>query len=230
MGEEVEEVEEAEEVEEVEEVKKKKKKDKKKKKKKDKKKKKKKKKAKMGGMITEDTINANIGMWDSYEYTKESVEYRDSDISLSDEEAGRSKPKKKKKKKEPSVKKIKSVNKMLDPKYRKSKKEMKNLSYHGNKIKPNHRYRIDDGRIGICKFRGRTLFGKSSEDWVGILVEYGDGVHNGTIKGKTYFRCADGRGIMVRPQRIIQDLGLSDGTILTKKMIKGSKPIRQLLQ
>mmetsp|Transcript_42375 Transcript_42375/g.37631 ORF Transcript_42375/g.37631 Transcript_42375/m.37631 type:complete len:168 (+) Transcript_42375:187-690(+) len=89
---------------------------------------------------------------------------------------------------------------------------------------------MDDGRIGICKFRGRTLFGKSSEDWVGILVEFGDGVHNGTVKGKTYFRCADGRGIMVRPQRIIEDLGLSDGSVLTKKMIKGSKAIRQLLQ
>ena len=89
---------------------------------------------------------------------------------------------------------------------------------------------MDDGRIGICKFRGRTLFGKSSEDWVGILVEYGEGVHNGTVKGKTYFRCADGRGVMVRPQRIIEDLGLSDGTVLTKKMIKGSKATRQLLQ
>ena len=89
---------------------------------------------------------------------------------------------------------------------------------------------MDDGRIGICKFRGRTLFGKSSEDWVGILVEYGDGVHNGTVKGKTYFRCANGKGIMVRPQRIIEDLGLSDGTSLNKKMVKGSKAIRQLLQ
>lgn len=74
------------------------------------------------------------------------------------------------------------------------------------------------------------MFGKSSEDWVGILVEFGEGVHNGTVKGKTYFRCAAGKGIMVRPQRIIEDLGLSDGTVLTKKMIKGSKQIRHLLE
>merc|ERR1712154_310483 len=134
---------------------------------------------------------------------------------------------KKKKVKKTVIKRSESVQIMKD---RKKNKELKNLSRTGFKIKPNHRYRVDDGRIGICRFRGRTLFGKSSEDWVGMIVEFGDGVHNGTVKGKTYFRCADGKGIMVRPQRIIEDLGLSDGTVLTKKMIKGSKQIRYLLE
>merc|ERR1712228_639608 len=148
---------------------------------------------------------------------------------VSDENAGYSKKKKTKKKKINKTV-IKRSGSVAIMKERKKNKELKNLSRTGFKIKPNHRYRVDDGRIGICRFRGRTLFGKSSEDWVGIRVEFGDGVHNGTVKGKTYFRCAAGKGIMVRPQRIIEDLGLSDGTVLTKKMIKGSKQIRYLLE
>eukprot|EP00483_Globobulimina_turgida_P004256 UN04265 len=35
---------------------------------------------------------------------------------------------------------------------------------------------------------------------------------------------------MIRPQRIIQDLGVPDGKGLTSKRIKGSKHIRQLLE
>merc|ERR1712228_1091001 len=148
---------------------------------------------------------------------------------VSDENAGYSKKKKTKKKKiNKTIVRQSETSKKL--KERKKIKEQNNLSRTGFKIKPNHRYRVDDGRIGICRFRGRTLFGKSSEDWVGIRVEFGDGVHNGTVKGKTYFRCAAGKGIMVRPQRIIEDLGLSDGTALSNKMIRGSKAIRTLLR
>jgi len=98
----------------------------------------------------------------------------------------------------------------------------------GFKIKSTHRYRIDDGRIGICKFRGRTKFSKPHEDWIGIMVEYGEGEHDGTIDGKTYFRCKKGRGIMIRPQRIIEHLGKPD-KLLTDKMIRGSKRIRNLI-
>jgi len=112
----------------------------------------------------------------------------------------------------------------------KKEKEAKNLSRTGFKVKVNRRYRIDDGRIGICRFRGRTAFGKDGEDWIGIMVEHGDGAHNGTVKGKKYFICAAGKGIMVRPQRIVEDLGLPNGQSLPPKMIKGSKSIRKLLQ
>ena len=35
---------------------------------------------------------------------------------------------------------------------------------------------------------------------------------------------------MVRPQRVIEDLGLSDGTGLSKKMIRGSKSMRKELR
>merc|ERR1712129_451896 len=49
-------------------------------------------------------------------------------------------------------------------------------------------------------------------------------------KGKGYFRCAAGKGIMVRPQRVIEDLGLDDGNGLSKRMRKGSKQVRALLE
>merc|ERR1711971_911557 len=39
-----------------------------------------------------------------------------------------------------------------------------------------------------------------------------------------------GKGIMVRPQRVIEDLGVDDGEGLSKKMRKGSKQIRALLE
>jgi len=158
----------------------------------------------------------------------------DSVSSVSSENDGISKAKKKKKKKKKKITiKQSEIDKKLDPKYRKKereKKAAKNLSRTGFKVKVNRRYRIDDGRIGICRYRGRTAFGKDGEDWIGMMVEYGDGIHNGTVKGKKYFICAANKGIMVRPQRIVQDLGLPNGQTLNKKMIKGSKSIRKLLQ
>lgn len=45
-----------------------------------------------------------------------------------------------------------------------------------------------------------------------------------------HYRGSSGKGIMVRPQRVIEDLGLSDGTALSKKMIKGSKSMRKVLR
>lgn len=66
---------------------------------------------------------------------------------------------------------------------------------------------MDDGRIGICKYKGRTDFGKSSEDWVGLVIEVGEGEHDGTVRGKSYFRCRMGKGLFVRPYDIVECLG-----------------------
>merc|ERR1711933_650944 len=126
-----------------------------------------------------------------------------------------------------------NTHKKLDPEYRKlqrEKKEAMNLSRMGFKIKTKNRYRIDDGRIGVCKFRGRTAFGKPHEDWIGLMIEHGDGAHNGTVDGVTYFRCAPGKGVMVSPERIIECMGLPNGYELTPKMIRGSKSIRRILE
>lgn len=188
-----------------------------------------------------------MDLWDNYESKKRAFfPHKDSDedseessdCSVTDDEAGISKQKQSKKKQKKTSKKniiIKQseTDKMLSPRYRKKMREekaAKNLSRKGFKIKVKRRYRIDDGRIGVCKYRGRTVFGKDGEDWIGVQVEHGEGIHNGTVKGKKYFICAPGKGIMVRPQRIVEDLGLPDGKELNKKIIKGSKQIRALLQ
>merc|ERR1712083_947249 len=140
-----------------------------------------------------------------YLYKSKAANDSDSSVSsVSSENDGISQAKRKKKKKKKKKKitvKQSEIDKKLDPKYRKKmrkEKEAKNLSRTGFKVKVNRRYRIDDGRIGICRYRGRTAFGKDGEDWIGLLVEYGEGIHNGTVKGKKYFVCASGKGVMVR--------------------------------
>eukprot|EP01084_Bolivina_argentea_P103563 185486_1 len=106
----------------------------------------------------------------------------------------------------------------------------KNKARGGFKIITNRRVRIDDGRIGVVKYKGRTAFGKSSEDWIGIVIEYGKGQHNGSVNGRSYFRCRDGKGMMCRPERIIEDLGNPMTIPLDDAMKKGSPEIQALLK
>ena len=82
-----------------------------------------------------------------------------------------------------------------------------NLSRNGFEIHTRKRYRLEDGRIGIVKFKGRTEFGKSSEDWIGLVIEVGEGEHDGTVRGKSYFKCRMGKGLFVRPYDIVECLG-----------------------
>ena len=96
-------------------------------------------------------------------------------------------------------------------------------------VKPNRRYRLIDGRIGIAKYKGKTAFGKGTETYIGILIEYGEGIHDGTVRGKTYFRCKDGKGDMVHPFQIIQDLGRYDLPI-TQEMIDNGDDLVQEAQ
>jgi len=108
---------------------------------------------------------------------------------------------------------------------RKKSKEYKNLSGGGFQIRVNYRYRLKDNRIGVCRFKGRTLFGKSYQDWIGIVVEHGTGEHDGTVQGKSYFKCRDGKGIMVLPSYVVIDLGTATKP-LTKQMIKDAGKIK----
>merc|ERR1712228_1082683 len=135
--------------------------------------------------------------------------------------------KKKKKKEKKKKKKKKKKEKELPTFYKKAEN---NVSRLGFEVKAKYRYRIDDGRIGICKYRGRPHFAKAHEDWIGLMIEFGDGVHDGTVDGQKYFRCAPKKGIMVRPQRIIEDMGKPNGQKLTEKEIKGSKKMRRLIE
>lgn len=84
----------------------------------------------------------------------------------------------------------------------------------------NYRYRMDDGRIGICRFFDSTLFADVREKYVGMFIEFGKGEHDGTVIGRQYFRCRDGKGLLIRPNRLVEDMGHGSKS-LTSKMKKG---------
>lgn len=71
-------------------------------------------------------------------------------------------------------------------------------------IHAKRRYKLDDDRIGICQFIGQTSFAKGI--WVGMVIENDDGNTNGTIYGRKYFTCREGKGLFVRPNKIIEAL------------------------
>merc|ERR1712154_326009 len=118
----------------------------------------------------------------------------------------------------------------LDSKKRDAIKANKNATFGGFKLKINYRYRLDDNRICLCRFIGIPLFAKSGTEYVGMVVEHnGTGEHDGSVQNKSYFRCRDGKGIFVRPYRIIEDLGINTMK-LTKEQIEGSAEIKQLIK
>jgi len=83
-------------------------------------------------------------------------------------------------------------------------------------------YELDDGRYGICMFLGRTLFNKKGL-WVGLQLENAEGKHNGTVYGKKYFLCREGKGVFVRPcriKRLITEVSKSNINPLDKKVMK----------
>merc|ERR1712228_449588 len=96
----------------------------------------------------------------------------------------------------------------LPPQSQKKKKKKKsNANKFNIQIHAKRRYKLDDGRIGCCQFIGTTSFGKNKEIWIGLVLENGaEGNINGTIYGKKYFQCRDGKGLFVRPNKIIQEL------------------------
>merc|ERR1711971_97285 len=125
-------------------------------------------------------------------------------ISLKKSNSATSKAKKKNKLKHSQSLGLLDAKKALSKKQnlsRRQLKEQKNESGGGFEVHTNRRVRLDDGRIGIVKYKGCTAFGKSGEDWIGIVIEYGKGQHNGSVNGRSYFRCRDGKGVMVRPDR-----------------------------
>eukprot|EP01083_Nonionella_stella_P016310 45563_1 len=118
----------------------------------------------------------------------------------------------------------------LDSKKRQQIKAEKNATYGGFRVKINYRYRLDDNRIGWCRFFGIPLFAKASETWIGLVIQYnGAGENDGSVQNKSYFRCRDGKGLFVRPFRLIEDLGINTRQ-LTKKEIDGSDEMKQLIK
>ena len=118
----------------------------------------------------------------------------------------------------------------LDSAKRNEAKSAKNATFGGFEVRPNYRYRLDDGRIGQCRYIGFPLFAKTSEQWIGMVIEFnGDGEHDGSVQNKSYFRCRDGKGLFVRPFRLIEDLGIN--TIeLSPQQIEGDQSVRRLIR
>ena len=86
------------------------------------------------------------------------------------------------------------------------KKRKSNANKYNIDIHAKRRYKLDDGRVGTCQFIGTTSFGKSKDIWIGLILENGEGNNNGTVYGKKYFHCRDGKGLFVRPDKIIAEL------------------------
>ena len=72
-------------------------------------------------------------------------------------------------------------------------------------IKLKNRYKLDDGRTGICVFVGNLPF--TDGIWIGLKIENGNGNTNGIIYGKQYFKCKNNNGLFIRKNKIIRDLG-----------------------
>merc|ERR1711933_317934 len=83
---------------------------------------------------------------------------------------------------------LKKIGVSLEEKWHKSygnndkinnRKKNKNKTRTGFTVHVNRRVRLDDGRIGVVRYKGRTAFDSKSNVWIGIVVEYGEGQHNG---------------------------------------------------
>jgi len=91
-------------------------------------------------------------------------------------------------------------------------------------------YELDDGRFGLCMYFGKTLFNKRGL-WVGLQLENAEGKHNGTVHGKKYFLCREGKGVFVRPcriKRLVTEVTKSNINLHDKKVTKDPKRRRYL--
>ncbi|XP_072267742.1 kinesin-like protein KIF13A isoform X2 [Pyxicephalus adspersus] len=64
---------------------------------------------------------------------------------------------------------------------------------------------IGDNKFGIVRYIGAVDF--SCGVWIGVELHGQLGKHDGTVKGKEYFRCKPKYGVFVRPNRLTKALG-----------------------
>ncbi|KAM8967408.1 kinesin-like protein KIF13A isoform 2-T2 [Pelodytes ibericus] len=63
---------------------------------------------------------------------------------------------------------------------------------------------IGDNKFGTVRYIGRVDF--SQGVWVGVELHVQLGKHDGTVKGKEYFRCRPNYGVFVRPSRLTKTI------------------------
>ncbi|XP_073534921.1 kinesin-like protein KIF13A isoform X5 [Phyllobates terribilis] len=66
---------------------------------------------------------------------------------------------------------------------------------------------IGDNKFGTVRYIGTVDFSRGV--WVGVELHVQLGKHDGTVKGKEYFRCKPKYGVFVRPNRLTKALGSS---------------------
>ena len=64
----------------------------------------------------------------------------------------------------------------------------------------NDRVELENGTRGELKFIGETEF--ASGFWAGVALDEPYGRNDGTLKGRSYFKCVDGYGIFLRLNKI----------------------------
>ncbi|XP_056377217.1 kinesin-like protein KIF13A isoform X3 [Hyla sarda] len=64
---------------------------------------------------------------------------------------------------------------------------------------------IGDNKIGTVRYIGSVDFSRGV--WVGVELHVQLGKHDGTVKGREYFRCKPKYGVFVRPNRLTKALG-----------------------
>lgn len=91
--------------------------------------------------------------------------------------------------------------------------------------KVNRVYELQDGRVGVLKFVGRTFF-KPGVDWYGFeLNENFKGKNNGSCQGVSYFKCKVGQGVFVKRAKIVKEVSARKGKKKTKIHKAGSREI-----
>ncbi|KAG8571870.1 hypothetical protein GDO81_011811, partial [Engystomops pustulosus] len=66
---------------------------------------------------------------------------------------------------------------------------------------------IGDNKFGTVRYIGTVDFSRGV--WVGVELHAQLGKHDGTVKGREYFRCKPKYGVFVRPNRLSKALGLA---------------------
>lgn len=79
-----------------------------------------------------------------------------------------------------------------------------------------------NGKKGTVAYLGETLFSKGL--WAGITLDQKCGKHNGTILSQTYFVCAEGHGIFIRPDKVTADTDQQPETGKNKSRSKTNMP------
>jgi len=103
-------------------------------------------------------------------------------------------------------------------------KTTKAITSFGEKVKINHVYELTDGRVGLVRFIGETLF-KRDIEWIGLEFYKGMGKNNGTVQGVSYFECPMAKGGFVQIDKVSKVVTLTD-----MRRALGSKEMRRRLK